>query len=285
MKKTLNPRMLSIPLPFPDTVALAASGGFTAIEFNLEELYNNRKDFSVADIRSCLREHRVELAAISGLLPGRLGCGDDEWNPGMARLAALTDFAVEIAAKRTTIVTLPFHETLPFNAYFDLCVERLRHLADRLDPAGISVGVEYVSQQSRRAASKFPFIHSLDALLALLRVVDRARIGILLDSFHWHCAQENRLDIEALRPERIVVAHLADAPDKPIAEQAATIRELPGSGIADLRAFMSALDAIGFDGPVICEPFHKPFEGMEPRDIAARVSAAIDSVWERGARK
>jgi sugar phosphate isomerase/epimerase len=140
------------------------------------------------------------------------------------------------------------------------------------------VGVEYVSPPTRRANQPHVFLHDLAGTLSLLDAVDAPNAGLLLDSFHWHCAGESTEALRALPARRIVAVHLCDVPDRPLQEQLATERMLPGEGIANLRGFCAAVRATGYDGPATCEPFCKALNALPADVVAARVSASLGTV-------
>ena len=143
---------------------------------------------------------------------------------------------------------------------------------------GFSLGVEYVSQVTRRAGQPQIFLHDLAGTLSLLDAAGTPHAGLLLDSFHWHCAGESLMALRALPASRIVAVHLADAPDRPLAQQVAFERALPGAGVADLRGFCAAVRATGYDGPATCEPFCKVFNEMPADAVAVRVRMALAAV-------
>ena len=162
---------------------------------------------------------------------------------------------------------------------FDEHVRRINAVTAILDDFGIALALEYVSPLSRRASYTHHFIHDMQGMLALCVALDSPHAGLLLDSFHWHCAGETVGDIEALPAERIVVVHLNDAPNLPREEQTVGERTLPGAtGVIDLAGFLGALRTIGYDGPVTCEPMAKAISALPRKDeegILALVSASM----------
>ena len=59
-------------------------------------------------------------------------------------------------------------------------------------------------------------------------------------------------------------------------EQIDSRRELPAAtGVIDLKAFLGALVAIGYDGPVRAEPFNKKLNDMNDDDAIAATAAAL----------
>jgi sugar phosphate isomerase/epimerase len=209
--------------------------------------------------------------------PGTLSPADEEWEKQTANLPKQLARARELGYSRTGTVLLPFHETLPFEACFELHVKRLTHLGKLYSDHGMRLGIEYVSPVTRRAPYPNPFIHDMDGLIKLLDAVGNPSLGILLDCFHWHCASETPEHIARLPQERIVIVHVNDAiAGRPLNEQVVGDRELPGAtGVIDLTGFIAALKKIGYDGPVTCEPICKRLNGLPPDEVVAMVSTAM----------
>ena len=93
----------------------------------------------------------------------------------------------------------------------------------------------------------------------------RRECGFLLDSWHWYTAHETAEDVRRLRPQQVVDVHVNDAPaGVEIDEQLDNVRDLPGAtGVIDIATFLSALQHIGYDGPVMVEPFSERVCAME----------------------
>jgi len=75
--------------------------------------------------------------------------------------------------------------------------------------------------------------------------------------------------------------HINDAPSGiAVDAQRDNVRRLPGeTGIIDLKGFLGALRKIGYDGPVVPEPF-VPELGTLPADEAIRrVGEALKRIW------
>ena len=79
------------------------------------------------------------------------------------------------------------------------------------------------------------------------------------------------------RIERLARSHRA------INEQVAFERELPGdSGEIDLAAFIGALQSVGYDGPLTCEPMNTALNDLDNEEAAARTFAAMHKVVKTG---
>lgn len=271
MRSCLSCHMLGIQVEPLQAIALAAAHGFAAVDLPPVPL-----DQAPA-LRAALAAHKLQPGAISNLLGAQLADAEDTWQAAMAtldeRLAAvsITGFT------RAYAVLMPFSETMPYDVHFAHLVARLRGLMPRLEEAGISLAIEYIAPKTRRAPYPHHFIHDAAGLMTLIEAVGSPKLGVLLDSFHWHCAREDSGLIHHLGADRISVVHVNDAiADRPIDEQQAFERALPGAtGVIDLPGFMSALDAIGYDGPVTVEPMEPALKGLSQ---AERLNAANTSL-------
>jgi len=60
------------------------------------------------------------------------------------------------------------------------------------------------------------------------------------------------------------------------------VRRLPGeTGVEDVAGFLGALRTIGYDGPVVPEPFVKELGELPPEEAIRRTGRALGSVWPR----
>ncbi len=60
----------------------------------------------------------------------------------------------------------------------------------------------------------------------------------------------------------------------PVDQQVDNRRGLPGAtGVIDLKTFLGAMVQIGYDGPVLCEPFSQEPRQMPPEQALAMAEA------------
>ena len=73
-----------------------------------------------------------------------------------------------------------------------------------------------------------------------------------------------------------------DAPaDRAIDEQIDNQRLLPGaSGVIDIAQFLKALDQMGYDGPVVVEPFNAELNALPYRERVKTTRDSLSRIWD-----
>ena len=57
-------------------------------------------------------------------------------------------------------------------------------------------------------------------------------------------------------------------------------RRLPvTTGVIDMKGFVNALVAIGYDGPIECEPFDQTLRNMEDATAVQKTSDSLNRLW------
>ncbi|MEN9632423.1 MAG: Inosose isomerase [Verrucomicrobiota bacterium] len=171
----------------------------------------------------------------------------------------------------------PSHEELTYRANFRLHVARLTEVARVLQDHGLRFGLEYVGTQLSMVGKKYPFVHTMAEARELIADLGTSKVGLVLDTWHWWTAGDTIADLRALTKADVVSVDLNDAPkDIAKAQQKDNERELPGAtGVIDIAGFISALVAIGYDGPVRPEPFNKALNALDNDPACAAASAAM----------
>jgi 4-hydroxyphenylpyruvate dioxygenase len=105
----------------------------------------------------------------------------------------------------------------------------------------------------------------------IVRRADHPRVGLILDSFH---SLARRIDPDSIRSipgDRIFIVQLADAPriDMDLLYLSRHFRCMPGEGDLPVVAFMRAVAATGYTGPLSLEIFNDQFRADLPKPIAA----------------
>lgn len=103
-----------------------------------------------------------------------------------------------------------------------------------------------------------------------MRRADHPSIGLIVDSFHTLGRKLSPESVRRIPGDRIFFVQLADAPqiEMDLLHWSRHFRNMPGEGDLDVRAFMQAVAATGYDGPISLEIFNDQFRGGSPRAIA-----------------
>lgn len=183
-------------------------------------------------------------------------------------LAALPKYAQAmdgVRANRMNTWIMPTHPDLSYFPNFEQHARRLREVAKVLGHYGIRLGLEYVGSKTLMTRSRFPFLRTLQETRELIAAIGEDNVGLVLDSYHWYCAEDTEADLLTLKNSDVVACDLNDArSDLTRDAQIDGTRELPGAtGVIDLATFINALVKIEYDGPVRAEPFNQPLRDME----------------------
>lgn len=272
MYRSLNPGCLGIQLPWHECLSLAQANGFEAMDINVE--------------RSIPASRYREEYARHGLRPGGniiMPCfreGDDAFRSQLQELPSLAKHAHDVGIRTYYTWILPYSDTLTYRDNFEFHVERLSKVARILADFGGRLALEFIGPKTAREKHRYPFVRTVEQMVELSEAIG-PNAGLLLDSWHWHSSLGTINDILALASDQVVYVHINDAPPGVAIEKLQdTVRCVPGeTGVEDLRGFLSALQQIGYDGPVVAEPFCEELHGKPASEVVARVARGIDTVW------
>lgn len=255
-----------------EAIDLAQRFGFEAVEPSADFLARLADD-ELASLLAELKNKHLAWGA-AGLPVDFRGA-----EAGFAEsLKRLPDFARSLAragVSRVCTWLSPSHSSLTYVANFRQHARRLREVAKVLGDQALRLGLEYVGPKTSWTANRFPFIHSMAEMQDLLAEIGCPNVGFMLDSWHWYTAHETPADLLSLRNADVVCCHLNDAPPGiAVDQQVDNRRDLPAAtGVIDLKAFLGALVQIGYDGPIMAEPFRPDLRTL-PRDEALGLVAA-----------
>jgi sugar phosphate isomerase/epimerase len=210
-------------------------------------------------------------------LPVEFRQDDARFHEGLRNLPKVAAGLARAEVSRVGTWLMPGHDSLTYLANFKQHARRLREVAQVLKDHRLRLGLEYVGTPSVRQPRRFPFVHTLAETRELLSEIATGNVGVVLDSWHWFMAGETVADLQTLRPEDIVSVDLNDAPAGiPPAQQVDGRRELPlATGVIDVGAFLNALQASGYDGPLRAEPFNKALNDLDDDAACVATIAAL----------
>jgi sugar phosphate isomerase/epimerase len=273
MYPCLNAGNIGLQLSWEDCLPLAKANGFEGIDINI-------------DPQQPAAYYR-DLLARYGLRPGGMALpftpAEDEARiaAGLEKLPALCARAQEIGQTRFYMWIVPFSDTLDRKANFKLHAARLGKAARIMREYGCTLGLEFIGPKTLRVGHRYGFLRTMDEMLELCEAVGE-NAGLLLDAYHWWTSLGVVDDLLRLENRQVVYVHINDGqPGLAVDEQLDLVRCLPGeSGKIDIGAFMNALRAIHYDGPVVAEPFEKKLHGLPAAEAVKATAEAVHKVWK-----
>ncbi len=263
-------------LPFPESCRLASRFGFEAV--------NADRDF----LRERGPGQAIDLMRQSGLAPGAFAftaafhaCYTDaEFEQSLAGFEQDLARCRDAGFTRCVGYVQPSSDTLTYHEHFALLCRRLKRITPLLEAHTVRLGLEFIGPTTMRHQRRFDFIHTLDGIRALIAAADAQHcVGLKLDAFHWYTSGAGLLDLEKLAPEEIVYVEVNDGleGDYDRFTSPEFERELPGTtGVIDLTGMLKSLNALGFDGPIVVEPWNAQLRAMRPADAIRKVKVALD---------
>lgn len=257
-------------------IQAAAKYGFEAIAADGKELEQWINDKGLPGSQAILKEHGIQIATIG--LPVQWRTTEEEFLAGLPTLIRHAEAASSLGCTACCTYVLP--STDHASAHFmSLATRRLRTCAQILAPYGIRLGLEFVGPHHLRTNWKNPFIWGLQETLDWIETIGERNVGLLFDSYHWYTNELEIEDILKLNASQIVLVHINDAPNVPVAEVLDNDRLFPGEGVINLAGFLQALHQIGYKGAVAQEILTpKPLD--EPSDwLMQRSQEAFHNVY------
>jgi len=277
MHTTIAPGAVGHNMTFKDAAETAAKCGFEGYWFDIGK-----------DAALPIEETRALLAK-TGLKPSGFGLpvnfrGEQAvFEEDFSKLKIFARYAAEIGAARCATWVSPVSDPLTFAENYALHRDRLRRCCEVLGGFGITLGLEFISPPKIRRGKKHEFIHSLEPMLKLCADMGVNNAGLLLDAWHWDMAKLTRADFAKFTGQQVALVHINDAPAFiPWEEQEDLIRRLPGeTGVLKIAEFFDGLKSIGYDGPVMVEPFAPGLAKMPFETACESVMASIRRVWPK----
>jgi sugar phosphate isomerase/epimerase len=256
-------------------IGWAREYGFESIEPSAQFL-GKLSDAELSDYLGRMREAKLTWGAAG--VPVQFRSPDESaFARDLQALPAAAKALQRAGVTRAATWLSPTHGSLTYLANFRLHARRMREIAKVLGDQGVRLGLEYVAPKTSWTRGRFPFIHTMAEMKDLIAEIGRDNVGFLLDTWHWYTAQETVDDLLTLRGEQVVLCHMNDAPaGVPVDQQVDNRRGLPCStGVIDMKGFLGAMLKIGYDGPLVCEPFSQDLRGKPPEQVLPVVAAAM----------
>ncbi len=275
MYSNLAPGQIGIQkLALRDLVDLASRHGFGGVDLPMDQITTNAQADAAEELVTS-RDLRWGLF----WLPGNFLGDEPAFDEGMVKLGEMLPRVKRAGGRRTYDHIWPGHDERDYKTNFAFHVERLKPLRDVLQAHGVTMGLEFIGPRTKREGLKHAFVHRLDQVLELIEAVGDG-VGVVLDFFHWYCSGATLDDLDQLEGVPIVNVHANDArEDRSRDQQLDHERAMPmATGIIDGEGIMAKLIGLGYDGPIIVEPFQPAREELAALGPEVAASAAVSSL-------
>ena len=280
MYKAVSPWAIGVKVNTLEEMLVAAkTGGFEGTEFSVQEIANQVETEGAEAIRARFEAANLQPAGFG--LPTDWRGSEENWRKGLEELPRMAKAAAAIGCARTSTWIMPCSNEKNFDANRRFHIARFQPIAEILGEHGVSLGLEFIGPKTLRDSQKYPFVHTMEAMLDMGADIG-PNVGLLLDCWHWHTSHGTLEELQALRPEQVVYVHVNDAPAGiPTDEQVDNVRGLPGAtGVIDIGGFLNALKQIGYQGPITPEPFWKPLGDLaSDTERLQVVGASMDAIF------
>jgi sugar phosphate isomerase/epimerase len=282
MFKALGPGAIGIQsLSLVSVVAVASKTGFTGVEINIREVASLVESQGLNYVRELFEDYDVRPSHWGLPVAWR---DEQRWQDDLETLPALAECARQLNCLRTATWCPPASDERPFKENFTWHKARFGAIAAVLADYDCKLGIEFIGPQTLRDGHPYPFIYTLEGMMELAVAIGTGNVGLLLDVWHLYTSGGSAEDISAITADNVVLVHVNDAPAG-IAREAHidSKRCLPmETGVIQAPAMLRVLDALGYDGPVMAEPFSQSLNELgqkKPLSAAARTMHSLEQLW------
>lgn len=247
---------VSVPGDFREKVAAIAAAGFAGIEIFEQDFL--AFDGGPREVGRMVRDHGLEILLFQPFRDFE-GLPEPDRSRALARAERKFDVMGELGCDRLLVCSSVHPKA---QGGVDRMAGDLRELGERAALRGITVGFEAL------AWGKHVFDHR-DAW-EVVRRADHPNLGVILDSFHTLARGIDPESIRRIPGDRIAFVQLADAPaiEMDLLYRSRHFRNMPAEGDLDVDAFLRAVLATGYGGPLSLEVFNDQFRGGDARRVA-----------------
>ena len=247
---------VSIAGDLPEKLAAIAAAGFHGIEIFEQDFIAH--DSGPQDVGRQVRDHGLEIMLFQPFRDFE-GLPEPERTRAFDRAERKFDLMEALGTDLMLICSSVHPKSL---GGIDRAADDLRELGDRAAAHGLRVGYEALAWGRH--------VNDHRDAWEIVRRADHPNIGLIVDSFHTLGRKLSPESIRSVPADKIFFVQLADAPviEMDLLYWSRHFRNMPGEGDLDVPAFMKAVAATGYDGPLSLEIFNDQFRGGSPYTIA-----------------
>jgi sugar phosphate isomerase/epimerase len=274
-KIELSPGLIGVKANFAQTLDYAIQYGYEAIHPSTHEVMKEYSAGQLNEMLARMKAHNLSYGSMN--IPVEYRKDEAKFKEDLKELKAFCQTMEKQKASLINTWIFPSHSELTYNENMRQHAQRLGECAKVMKDHGIRLGLEYLGQRTTMNRSRYPFVSTLKETKELIGAIGQRNVGIVLDSFHWYCADDTLDDIRTLKGSDVTHVDLNDAREGfTRLTQVDGKRELPvATGVIPVKDFLQGLLDIGFAGPLRTEAFNQALNDMEDEEA---LKADIGSV-------
>lgn len=260
---------VSISGTFAEKLEAIANAGFDGIEIFEQDFIAS--DFTPADVGRMVRDQGLEITLFQPFRDFE-GLPEPHRSRAFARAARKFDLMNQLGTDLVLVCSSVHPAAM---GGIDRMAADFAALGDLAKTHGIRVGFEALAWGRH--------VNDHRDAWEVVRRADHPSVGLILDSFH---TLGRKIDPETIRRipgDKIFFVQLADAPaiEMDLLYWSRHFRNMPGEGDLDVTAFMRAVMATGYKGPLSLEIFNDQFRAGLPRLVAQDGHRSLISLMDR----
>jgi 2-keto-myo-inositol isomerase len=253
-------------------IRAASRAGFDGLEIWAAKLRKYLGSNTTAELKSLLAEHRVEPYSINSIEHITFRDAARHQNL-LAECEELCRVAASIGCPYLVVVPSPVPGGMSRDEVTDESARVLAELERIAARHEVALAFEFLGQVGCS-------VQTLAHADEIVRRVASPRVGLVIDSFHFHAGGSTIESIESLDASRLFIFHINDAEPRPRAELEDKHRLLPGLGVLPLGEIVGALKRINYDAVTSVETFRPEYWERDPFELAQAAHTATRQVIE-----
>jgi 2-keto-myo-inositol isomerase len=251
-------------------IRAASDAGFDSLEIWASKLRAYLKSQTVSDLSKLFSDHHINPYSINSI--EHITFRDEPRHRSLLdECGDLCRIAEAIRCPYIVVVPSPAPKASIRSEIISESTRVLDELASIAAHHGIALAFEFLGQTDCS-------VQTLALADEIVKKVNRANVGLVIDSFHFYAGGSTTESIEALDANRLFIFHINDAEDLPREKLEDRHRLLPGLGILPLKEIIGALRHIGYDRVASVEIFRPEYWQRDPFQLARDARVAVEKV-------
>jgi sugar phosphate isomerase/epimerase len=284
MFKNLNFDHIGITGRASEVIELTLSFNFKGLDLDMQDYAAQVESQGLPHARRLIDSARLKIGSFyAPLFDEESEERGDTFESRLALLPKWAELASGLGCSRCLAVIRPACDERPYHENFELHRKRIHDAARILEPRGIRLGLEFEASSDLRQGRAFQFIHSLDAVVQLVKSSAAKNAGVVVDPWQMHVAGSSLDELSVLEADQIVALYLSDIPAGANLEQVdESARLLPGEeeGGIDSVAALSRLAEMGYDGPVTPRADRERYQELGREALVRLAASRLDELWQ-----